>query len=155
MVTTHEGKPDGAGLRIGVVNSRFSRVVTERLLTGAIDALRHHRVAEDAMEIAHVPGAFEIPLVADLMAASKRVDAVVCLGALIKGETPHFDLIAASVVNEIGRLIIVHRVPIALGVLTTNSTEQALSRSGGQHGNKGADAAVAAIQMANLCRAVA
>ena len=102
-----------------------------------------------------MPGAFELPLIAALMAASGRVDTVVCLGALIRGETPHFDMIAQWVVAEIGRLSVAHRIPMALGVLTTDTIEQALARAGGKHGNKGDDAALAAIEMANLARQIA
>ena len=144
-----------SGLHVGVVVSRFNSVVTERLLEGALDSLRRQGVADDSVEIASVPGAFELPLVAALMAASGRIDAVVCLGAVVKGETPHFDMIAQWVVAEIGRLSVAHRIPIALGVLTTNTIEQALERAGGRHGNKGDDAALAAIEMANLARQIA
>jgi 6,7-dimethyl-8-ribityllumazine synthase len=155
MAKTLEGKLDGAGLRIGVVASRFNSVITERLLSGALDALRRHGVDEEAIEVAHVPGAFEIPLLAELMASSGRFDAVVCLGALVKGETPHFGFIAGWAVGEIGRLMLAHRVPVALGILTTNSVEQALERSGAKHGNKGYDAAMTAIEMANLRKCLA
>lgn len=143
---------DGARLRVGVVVSRFNSVVTERLLEGALDGLRRHGVDEAAVEVAHVPGAFELPLVADLFGRSQRLEAVVCLGAVVRGETPHFDVIAQWVVAEIGRLSVVHRMPMALGVLTTNTIEQALERAGGAHGNKGYDAALVAIEMANLAR---
>jgi 6,7-dimethyl-8-ribityllumazine synthase len=152
MVEVREGGHDGRGLKLGVVASRFNSAVTERLLSGALDALERHGVAEDAIRVVRVPGAFEIPLVADWMAASGEWDAIVCLGALIKGETPHFDFISAWVVAEIGRSSLAHRVPIALGILTTNTTEQALERSGTTHGNKGFEAALVAIEMANLLR---
>jgi 6,7-dimethyl-8-ribityllumazine synthase len=126
--------------------------VTERLLEGALDGLRRHGVEDAAIEVAHVPGAFELPLVADLFGRSRRVAAVVCLGAVVRGETPHFDMIAQWVVAEIGRLSVGHRLPMVLGVLTTNTMEQALERAGGTHGNKGYDAALVAIEMANLAR---
>lgn len=155
MAKELESSLAGAELRIGTVVSRFNHVVTERLLAGALDGLRRHGVADDRVEIASVPGAFELPLVAALLAASGRVDAVVCLGAIIQGQTPHFDMIAQWVVAELGRLSVAHRLPIALGVLTTNTIEQALERSGGTHGNKGYDAALVAIEMANLARQVA
>jgi 6,7-dimethyl-8-ribityllumazine synthase len=145
----------GSGLRVGIVVSRFNHVVTERLLDGALDGLRRHGVADDHIEIASVPGAFELPLVAALMATSERVDAVVCLGAIIQGQTPHFDMIAQWVVAELGRLSVTRRMPMSSGVLTTNTIEQALERSGGTHGNKGYDAALVAIEMANLARQVA
>jgi len=151
-VTQYQKSLDGSALRVGVVVSRFNSVVTERLQEGAVEGLRKHGVAEARIQIASVPGAFELPLAAALMAASQQVDAIACLGALVRGETPHFDMIAQFVVGELGRLSVLHRVPIALGVLTTNTIEQALERAGGQHGNKGYDAALAAIEMANLCR---
>jgi len=143
---------DGARLRVGVVVSRFNSVVTERLLEGAVDGFRRHGVEDAAIEVVHVPGAFELPLVADLFGRSRRVEAVVCLGAVVRGETPHFDMIAQWVVAEIGRLSVVHRLPMVLGVLTTNTMEQALERAGGTHGNKGYDAALVAIEMATLAR---
>jgi 6,7-dimethyl-8-ribityllumazine synthase len=139
-------------LRVGVAVSRFNHLVTERLLEGVLDGLKGHGVADGAIEVAHVPGAFELPLLADMFARSHRLDAVVCLGAVVRGETPHFDMIATWVVAELGRLSTLHRLPIALGVLTTNTIEQALERAGGAHGNKGYDAAVVAIEMANLAR---
>ena len=154
MVKTREGKLDGAGLRVGVVASRFNSVVTERLLTGALDALCSHGVAQEAIEVVRVPGAFELALPTEMLAVGGRVDAIVCLGAVIKGETPHFDFIASWVVSEIGRLMVAHHVPIALGVLTTLSVEQALERSRAKHGNKGYEAALTAIEMANLCKVV-
>jgi 6,7-dimethyl-8-ribityllumazine synthase len=146
---------DGSGLHVGVVVSRFNSVVTDRLLEGALTCLRRHGVADANVEIASVPGAFELPLIAGLMASSGRIDTLVCLGAVVKGETPHFDMIAQWVVAEIGRLSVAHRLPMALGVLTTNTLEQALERAGGKHGNKGDDAALAAIEMANLARQIA
>lgn len=152
MARRYESLLDGSTLRVGVIVSRFNEVVTERLLEGALDGLLRHGVADRRIDIAHVPGAFELPIVAELMATSQRIDAIACLGALVRGETPHFDVIAHWVVAEIGRLSVVHRLPMALGVLTTNTIEQALERSGGTHGNKGYDAALAAIEMANLAR---
>lgn len=143
---------DGTALRVGVVVSRFNSVVTERLLEGAIDGLERHGVAKTAIEVAQVPGAFELPLVADCFARSGRIETIVCLGAVVRGETPHFDMIAQWVVAEIGRLSTAYRLPMALGVLTTNTIEQALERAGGKHGNKGYDAALVAIEMANLVR---
>jgi 6,7-dimethyl-8-ribityllumazine synthase len=158
MVKRYESSLTGDGLRIGVVVSRFNSVVTERLLDGALDGLRRHGVADAAVELASVPGAFELPIIAELMARrryAQDVDAIVCLGAVVKGETPHFDMIAQWVVAELGRLSVAHHMPIALGVLTTNTIEQALERSGGKHGNKGYDAALVAIEMANLVKQVA
>ena len=148
----YETSQDGSRLRIGVAVSRFNSVVTERLLEGALEALKKHGVADDAIEVAHVSGAFELPLLADMYARSQRLDAIVALGAVVRGETPHFDMIATWVVAELGRLGTQYHLPIALGVLTTDTLEQALERAGGAHGNKGAEAAVVAIEMANLDR---
>ena len=147
---TAEGRVDGTGLRVAVVASRFNRAVTDRLLAGALDALRQHGVAADAVEVVRVPGAFELPLAAELLAAHGRLDAIVALGAVVKGETPHFDFIASWVVAELGRQSVQHRLPIALGVLTTNTVEQGLARSGTGRGNKGFEAAVTALEMARL-----
>lgn len=155
MPKQYERSLDGSGLRVGVVWSRFNDVVTERLLEGTLETLRREGVADDHIEVASVPGAFELPMIAGLMAASGRIDTIVSLGAVVKGETPHFDMIAQWVVAELGRLSVVHRVPIGLGVLTTNTIEQALERAGGRHGNKGEDAALAAIEMGNLARRIA
>jgi 6,7-dimethyl-8-ribityllumazine synthase len=152
MVTRYESSLDGSGLCIGVIVSRFNGVVTERLLEGALDGLRRHGVADERIQVASVPGAFELPLTAARMAAARQVEAIACLGAVVKGETPHFDMIAQWVVAELGRLSVAHGVPVALGVLTTNTVEQALERAGGAHGNKGYDAALVAIEMANLAR---
>jgi 6,7-dimethyl-8-ribityllumazine synthase len=149
---TYEGKVDGAQLRIGVVVSRFNSAVTERLLAGALDGLKRHGVADGDVEVVKVPGAFEIPACAQALAASGRFDALVCLGAVVRGDTPHFDFIAASVVNEVGHLVVQYKMPMALGVLTTNTMDQALARSGSGHGNKGYEAAVTALEMANVCR---
>ncbi len=152
MAKTFPSSLDATGLRIGIVVSRFNSVVTERLLQGSIDSLRGHGVADAAIEVAHVPGAFELPLAAEFFACSHRIDAVVCLGAIVRGETPHFDMIAQWVVAELGRMSVQHRTPMGLGVLTTETIEQALERAGGKHGNKGVDAAEAAIEMATLAR---
>lgn len=150
MTRMHEGSQDGTQLSVGVVVSRFNNVVTERLLTGALEQLLRCGVKDEAIEVVHVPGAFEIPLPVRLLADSGRVDAVVCLGAVIRGETPHFEYISSAVFHELGRLMTEHRMPIALGVLTTDTVEQALERSGGRYGNKGAEAAATAVEMANV-----
>jgi len=151
----YESSLDGSGLRVGVIVSRFNSVVTDRLLEGTLDGLRGHGVSEDRIRIASVPGAFELPLTAELMARGREVETIACIGAVVRGETPHFDMIAQWVVAELGRLSVVHRLPMALGVLTTNTIEQALERAGGKHGNKGYDAALVAIEMANLARQLA
>ena len=155
MPTQYERSLDGSGLRVGVVWSRFNNVVTERLLEGALGSLREQGVDDDHIEIASVPGAFELPMVATLMAASGRIDAIVSLGAVVKGETPHFDMIAQWVVAELGRLSVAHRIPIALGVLTTNTMEQALERAGGRHGNKGRTPPWPRSRWRNLARQIA
>lgn len=140
--------------KVALVVSRFNNVVTERLLDGAVEALRAHAVRDDAIEVVRVPGAFEIPLIARVLADSGRFDAIVCLGAVVRGETPHFEYISAAVVNELCRLSVDHRLPIALGVLTTNTMEQALARAAAGPGNKGYEAAVTALEMATLRKAV-
>jgi 6,7-dimethyl-8-ribityllumazine synthase len=149
---TYQGSFDATGLRVGLVVSRFNRAITERLHAGARQALREHGVAAEAIEMVEVPGAFEIPLCAQWLAASGRLDAIVCLGAVVRGETPHFEYISAAVVDELCRLSVAHRLPIALGILTTNTVEQALARAGAAPGNKGYEAAMTAIEMATLRR---
>jgi 6,7-dimethyl-8-ribityllumazine synthase len=147
-------KLSGEGLRIAVVVSRFNSIVTERLLAGARQALREQGVGDASVEVVEVPGAFELPLPAKLMADSGRFDAIVCLGAVVRGETPHFEYISAAVVAELNRVMVDHGIPVTLGVLTTNDIEQALERAGGRHGNKGAEAVLTAIEMANLRRSL-
>lgn len=154
MPVTHDKNLDGAGLRVAVVCSRFNEVVTERLLRGALTGLAACGVVDDAIEVARVPGAFEVPLAADRLARCGRYDAVICLGAVIRGETAHFEFISDFVVNELGRIMVRHAVPIALGILTPNTVEQGLARAGGQHGDKGREAAETAVEMANLMRAI-
>jgi 6,7-dimethyl-8-ribityllumazine synthase len=146
------GSLEGNGLRIGVVVSRFNQSVTEQLLVGALEALGSHGVRAEDIEVVHVPGAFEVPFAARRLAAGGGFDALVCLGAVIRGETPHFEYIAAEVTRGIGRVVEDHRLPIAFGVLTTDTVEQALERAGAGHGNKGYEAAVTAIEMARLGR---
>ena len=146
------GPLDGGGLRIGIVVSRFNRSVTAPLLAGALEGFAAHGVADGDVTVAHVPGAFEIPFAADTMARSGRYDALVCLGAVIRGDTPHFEYICAEVTRGVGRIVDQHRLPVAFGVLTTNTIEQALARAGDGHGNKGYEAAVTAIEMARLAR---
>ncbi len=145
----------GAGLRIGIVVSRFNETISERLLTGALDGLRRHDVADDAVDVAWVPGAFELPMVAKRMAGSSRYDAVVCLGAVIRGSTPHFDYVAGQTAAGIARVSFESGLPVIFGVLTTETIEQAIERSGTKAGNKGYDAVVGAIEMANLLRLLA
>jgi 6,7-dimethyl-8-ribityllumazine synthase len=140
----------GKGLRFAIVVSRFNEMITSRLLKGALDALQRHAVLEKDIAVAWVPGAFEIPYIAKKMALSNRYDAVICLGAVIKGATLHFDIIAAHSASGIAKLTQESPCPIIFGVLTTNTIEEALERAGSKSGNKGFDSAVSAIEMINL-----
>ncbi len=149
-----EGMLQGEGLKFGVVVSRFNEFFTVKLLEGAMDALVRHGVEEDDIEIAWTPGSFEIPLVAQKLAKSKKYDAVICLAALIRGGTPHFDYIAAEVTKGIAKVGLDTGLPVIYGVITTDTLEQAIERSGTKAGNKGFDAAMSAIEMANLLRAI-
>lgn len=146
------GPLDGGGLRFGIVVARFNRSVTAPLLAGALEGLAAHAVADGDITVAHVPGAFEIPFAAQELARSGRYDALVCLGAVIRGDTPHFEYICEEVTRGVGRIVERQRIPVAFGVLTTNTIEQALARAGEGHGNKGYEAAVTAIEMARLAR---
>ncbi len=148
----YEGALLGTGLRFGVVVSRFNEFISRKLLEGALDALERHGVAPEDVEVAWVPGAFEIPLVARRMAASGAFHAVICLGAVIRGSTPHFDYVASEVAKGIAHVGLETGVPVLFGVLTTDTIEQAIERAGTKAGNKGFDAALAAIEMANLLR---
>lgn len=150
MGATFQGELRGAGLRVALVVSRFNEPVTTRLLAGARSALERHGVREEDVDVAWVPGAFELPLAARRLAESRRYDAVACLGAIIRGETPHFDYIAAETARGIGQVAQDTGVPIVFGVLTPNTLEQAMERAGGKMGDKGYDAAVSAIEMATL-----
>lgn len=147
---TIEGSLVGTGRRVAIVASRFNDTIGRRLLEGALDGLRRHGVAGDDIVVVWVPGAFEIPLVARRLAASGGHDAVICLGAVIRGATPHFDLVAGNVASGIAAASRETGVPIIFGVLTTDTIEQALERSGTKAGNSGFNAALAAIEMANV-----
>jgi len=150
MPETVEGTLLAQGLRFALVASRFNETIARRLIDGAVDALVRHGAAEKDVRIVRVPGSFEIPLVAKRLAASKAYSAVICLGALIRGETPHFDHLAAEVCKGAAQAALETGVPVIFGVLTTDTIEQAIDRAGGKAGNKGWDAALAAIEMANL-----
>ena len=150
----YEGKLIGTGLRFGIVISRFNEFITNKLLSGALDVLSRHDVSDEAIEIAWVPGAFELPMVAKRMAESGKYDAVICLGAVIRGATPHFDYVAAEMSKGIAQTALLTGVPVAFGVLTTDTIEQAIERAGTKAGNKGADAAITAIEMANLLKSI-
>ncbi len=150
MSRVFEGKLVGEGLTFGIVVARFNEFISGKLLEGALDALHRHGVAEKDIEIAWVPGSFEIPLVAKKMAGSRRYSAVICLGAVIRGSTPHFDYVAAEVSKGVAQVSLSSEIPVLFGVLTTDTIEQAIERAGTKAGNKGFDAAVGAIEMANL-----
>lgn len=147
-----EGKLNAKGFKFGIVVSRFNDFICERLLSGSLDALLRNGAEEKDVEILKVPGAFEIPQVARKMALSKKYDAIICLGAVIRGATPHFDYIAAEVSKGVAMVGLEGEVPVAFGVLTTDNLEQAIERAGSKAGNKGWDAALSAIEMANLYR---
>ena len=147
-----EGELSGTGFRFGVVVSRVNEFITSRLLDGTMDALRRSGVEPENIEVVRVPGSFEIPVTAKKMALLRRYDAIICLGALIKGETPHFDYLSAAVAQGVTQAALESGIPIAFGVLTTINLEQAVARAGAKQGNKGSEAAVAAIEMANLFR---
>lgn len=154
MARIIEGKLDARGLKLAIIVSRFNSLVTEKLLDGAIDAIKSNGGDERDVDIVRVPGAFEIPLLAHKLAGGGKYDALVCLGAVIRGETPHFEYIAQAVTRGIEDAIVAHRIPISFGVLTTNSVEQALARAGTKVSNKGFQAALTAIEMASLCREI-
>jgi 6,7-dimethyl-8-ribityllumazine synthase len=147
-----EGELLARDLRFAFVAARFNDFVVEPLIRGAMDALKRHGATEKQIEIVRVPGAFDIPLVVRKLALSRRYDALVTLGAVVRGQTPHFDYVAGECASGIARIALESGVPIAFGVLTTDTMEQAVDRAGGKAGNKGADAALAAIEMANLLR---
>ena len=151
-VRVHTGSLDGSGMRIGVVVSRFNDIISTRLLDGAVEALREHGVAADDIDVVWVPGAFEIPIAAREFAKSGGVDAVVCLGAVIRGETPHFDYVAGEAATGIASVHATTGVPATFGVLTVDSIDQATDRAGGKYGNKGAEAATVAIEMVSIVR---
>jgi 6,7-dimethyl-8-ribityllumazine synthase len=152
MAKTFEGNLIGSGLKIGVVVGRFNEFITSKLLSGALDALKRHGVEEDAVEVAWVPGAFEIPLIAKKMAETGNYDAVITLGTVIRGATPHFDYVSNEVAKGVAAVSLQTGLPVVFGVLTTDTIEQAVERAGTKAGNKGWDAASTAIEMANLTR---
>ncbi len=147
-----EGKLIGQGLRIGIVVSRFNEFITSKLLAGAFDALVRHGVDRDYIEVAWVPGAFEIPFVAKQLVNRNKYDAVIALGAVIRGSTPHFDYVSAEVSKGVAAVGLQANIPVIFGVLTTDSIEQAIERAGTKAGNKGFEAGVTAIEMANLTK---
>ena len=148
----YEGKLTGRGLKIGIVVARFNEFITSKLLSGALDVLTRHEVADEDISVAWVPGSFEIPLVAKKMASSGKFDAVICLGAVIRGATTHYDYVCSEVSKGVAQVGLTTGVPTIFGVVTTENIQQAIERAGTKSGNKGSDAAVSAIEMANLLR---
>ena len=151
---TFEGKLIDEGLRFGIIVGRFNEFIGGKLLSGALDAITRHGGSENDIDLAWVPGAFEIPIVAKKMAKSGKYDAIICLGAVIRGATPHFDMVAGEVTKGIALVGLETGLPVIFGVLTTDSIEQAIERAGTKSGNKGFDAAVTAIEMANLLKQI-
>ena len=151
---TFEGKLDGTKLRFGIIVGRFNEFISSKLLGGAMDALKRHGVDESGIDVAWSPGAFEMPLIAMKMAKSENYDAIICLGAVIRGATPHFDYVSNEVSKGIANVMLKTEVPVTFGVLTTENIEQAIERAGTKSGNKGFDAAMAAIEMANLMKVI-
>ncbi|UIO41614.1 6,7-dimethyl-8-ribityllumazine synthase [Brevibacillus brevis] len=147
-----EGHLVGTGLRVGIVAGRFNELIVSKLVGGALDALKRHGVEDEQVDVAWVPGAFEIPLIAKKMAESGRYDAVVTLGAVIRGSTPHFDYVCNETAKGVASLSLSTGIPVIFGVLTTDNIEQAIERAGTKAGNKGWEAATAAIEMANLSK---
>jgi len=154
MPKVYEGQLVAKGLKFGIVASRFNEFITGKLLDGALDALSRHGAADDDITVAWVPGSFELPLVAKKMAETGKFDAVICLGTLIRGATPHFEYIASEAAKGIAQVGLSTDVPTTFGVITTDSIEQAIERAGTKAGNKGFDAARSAIEMANLLKGI-
>lgn len=148
----YEGKLVSSSIKVGIVAARFNEFITSKLLSGAIDSLNRHEIPEENIEVAWVPGAFEIPLIASKMAKSGRYDAVICLGAVIRGSTSHYDYVCSEVSKGIAQVSLSSDIPVLFGVLTTDTIEQAIERAGSKAGNKGAECAVGAIEMVNLIR---
>lgn len=154
MSNVFEGNLVGTDLKVGIVVGRFNEFITSKLLSGAEDALRRHGVKEDDVSVAWVPGAFEIPLVAKKMATSGKYDAVITLGTVIRGSTPHFDYVCSEVSKGVASIAMQEGLPVIFGVLTTDTIEQAIERAGTKAGNKGAEAAISAVEMANLLKSL-
>ena len=150
----YEGNLAAENIRVGIVTARFNEFITSKLLSGAIDCLKRENVKEEQIEVAWVPGAFEIPLIASKMAQSKKYDAVICLGAVIRGSTSHYDYVCSEVSKGIAQASLSSGIPVMFGVLTTDNIEQAIERAGSKAGNKGFECAQGAIEMVNLIRAL-
>ena len=151
---TFEGKFDGKGVKIGIVAGRFNEFITSKLVGGALDVLKRNDVSEENIDIAWVPGAFEIPLITKKLAKTGKYDAIIALGAVIKGSTPHFDYVCAEVSKGVSQISLQSELPVIFGVLTTNNIEEAIERAGTKAGNKGVDAAFSAIEMINLIKEI-
>jgi 6,7-dimethyl-8-ribityllumazine synthase len=151
---TYEGMLLGDGLKFGIVVARFNDFITNKMLDGALDALLRHGVNEEDVEVAYCPGSFEIPLVAQRMAGTKRYDSIICLGAVIRGGTPHFEYVASEVTKGIAQVGLNSGLPVIYGVLTADTLEQAIERAGTKEGNEGAKAAITAIEMVNLMNTI-
>lgn len=149
-----EGKLVPEKIKVGIIATRFNEFITSKLLSGALDGLKRHDVSEDCIDVAWVPGAFEIPLIASKMAKSGKYDAVICLGAVIRGSTTHYDYVCNEVSKGISQVSLASGIPVMFGVLTTENIEQAIERAGTKAGNKGFDCAVGAIEMINLIRTI-
>ncbi len=154
MPKTHEGYLDAKGFRFGIIVGRFNTFITERLTEGALDALQRHGAKDQDIEVARVPGSFEIPLLAKKMAASGKYDAIICLGALIRGGTIHFDILSSEVTKGIANVMLETGLPITFGIITTDTIEQAIERAGTKMGNKGWQAAESAIELVSLIKAM-
>lgn len=154
MAKNYEGQLDGRGQKIAIIVSRFNSFISERLVEGAMDALTRHGVLDDDISLFRVPGAFEIPLAAGKIADTNKFDAIICLGAVIRGSTPHFDYVSAEVSKGIAAISLDKRLPVIFGILTTDNIEQAIERAGTKAGNKGFDAALSAIEMVNLMQSI-
>jgi 6,7-dimethyl-8-ribityllumazine synthase len=152
MAKIIQGELSGKGLKVGIVAARFNDFITSRLVDGALDGLQRHGVAEADIEIVRVPGAYEIPLVAKRLAQTKKYNVIICLGAVIRGATPHFEYVSAEVSKGVASVSMESDLPIIFGVLTTDTIEQAIERAGSKGGNKGWDAALSAIEMANVMK---
>jgi 6,7-dimethyl-8-ribityllumazine synthase len=155
MAKLFEGRISAEGFRFGVIVSRFNDFISSKLVEGALDALKRHGARDEMISLIKVPGSFEIPLAARKVADSGQFDAIICLGAVIRGATPHFEYVAAEVSKGIAAVALESRIPVTFGVLTTDSLEQAIERAGSKSGNKGWDAAMAAMEMANLFKELA
>lgn len=154
FMNIYEGKLSGRGLKIAIAVARFNEFITSKLLSGALDVLKRHEVADDDISVVWVPGAFEIPLVAKKLAMSMKYDAVICLGAVIRGATTHYDYVCNEVSKGVAQVSLQSEIPTIFGVVTTENIQQAIERAGTKAGNKGSDAAMSAIEMANLLKSL-